>query len=77
MNPEVLLLDEPTNALDEENEARLIAILQNLPQAMILVSHDSSVRNRIATRTLRLTAGRLEPGEDPQTQPRQTGTEYQ
>lgn len=59
MQPEVLLLDEPTNALDEENEARLVAILQGLPQAMVLVSHDPHFRRKIGNRTLRVVEGQL------------------
>ncbi|WP_198666039.1 energy-coupling factor ABC transporter ATP-binding protein [Tropicimonas sp. IMCC34043] len=61
MDPEVLLLDEPTNALDEANEARLTGILEELPQAMVLVSHDARFRQRLATRELRLRDGRLGP----------------
>ncbi len=61
MEPDVLLLDEPTNALDEENEARLIEILLDLPQAMIIVSHNPHFRHRLGTRTLRLQEGRLIP----------------
>ncbi len=59
MEPEVLLLDEPTNALDEANAARLTGILRALPQAMIVVSHDAGFRDRIGTRALRLSEGRL------------------
>ncbi|TCO74101.1 energy-coupling factor ABC transporter ATP-binding protein [Rhodovulum euryhalinum] len=59
MDPEVLLLDEPTNALDEANEARLLEILDALPQAMVLVSHDPTLRARLAPDALRLTQGRL------------------
>lgn len=59
MEPEVLLLDEPTNALDEANEAMLIDILQQLPQAMVLVSHDPHFRRKIGNRTLRLSEGKL------------------
>ncbi len=59
MAPEVLLLDEPTNALDEDAEARLLDILAGLPQAMIIISHDRRVRERLATRALRLVGGRI------------------
>ncbi len=59
MEPEVLLLDEPTNALDESNEARLVEILQSLPQAMVVVSHDPHFRRKIGNRTLRLNDGLL------------------
>lgn len=61
MQPEVLLLDEPTNALDPDNEARLLAILQDLPQAIILVSHDPEFRAQVAPRGLHLRAGRITP----------------
>ncbi|MEW5422868.1 energy-coupling factor ABC transporter ATP-binding protein [Amorphus sp. 3PC139-8] len=61
MKPEVLLLDEPTNALDEANEGRLTEILLGLPQAMIVVSHDSRFRERIGTRAVRLSDGTLIP----------------
>lgn len=59
MEPEVLLLDEPTNALDEENETRLVEILQDLPQAMVLISHDAHFRRKIVSRSLRLQDGVL------------------
>ncbi len=58
MQPEVLLLDEPTNALDEHVYARLVEILRGLPQAMVIVSHDPAFRTALATRTVRLQAGR-------------------
>lgn len=50
MRPEVLLLDEPTNALDEAAVDRLLGILEGLPQAMVVVSHDRRVVDRLATR---------------------------
>ncbi|WP_068112816.1 energy-coupling factor ABC transporter ATP-binding protein [Tropicimonas marinistellae] len=59
MEPDVLLLDEPTNALDEENEARLVEVLDALPQAMVIVSHDPHFRRRLGTRSLRLKEGIL------------------
>lgn len=60
MRPEVLLLDEPTNGLDEATEQRLIEHLSELPQAMIMVSHDRRFLERLSTRALRLADGRLE-----------------
>jgi len=59
MRPEVLLLDEPTNALDDATRARLLDILAGLPQAMVIVSHDREVLDRLATRAVRLDGGRL------------------
>lgn len=61
MEPEALLLDEPTNALDAENAERLAGIVEALPQAILLVSHDAAFRARISTRVLKLEAGRLIP----------------
>ncbi|NOD36267.1 MULTISPECIES: energy-coupling factor ABC transporter ATP-binding protein [unclassified Ruegeria] len=59
MEPRALLLDEPTNALDIQNEARLLEILQGLPQAILLVSHAPSFRQALAPDTLELRNGRL------------------
>lgn len=60
MEPDVLLLDEPTNALDEATTERLVYILNGLPQAMIIVSHDAHFRRQTGTRKLRLARGVLE-----------------
>ncbi|MDA7966559.1 ABC transporter ATP-binding protein [Ruegeria sp.] len=59
MEPEALLLDEPTNALDTKNEARLLEILQALPQAILLVSHAPNFRQALAPETLELRDGQL------------------
>lgn len=62
MEPQVLLLDEPTNGLDEPTCARVTDILNGLPQAMIIVSHDPYFRREVETRSVRLVAGKLEDG---------------
>lgn len=59
MEPQVLLLDEPTNGLDDGAQQRLLSHLDSLPQAMIIVSHDRSVLERLATRAVMLAAGQL------------------
>lgn len=61
MEPDVLLLDEPSNGLDEATTERLVAILQELPQALLIVSHDRHFRRRVAVEEVRLEAGRLVP----------------
>jgi cobalt/nickel transport system ATP-binding protein len=61
MDPDVLLLDEPTNALDEHHLARLIEILNDLPVAMIVVSHDAHFLAEVTQRALLLEHGRLTP----------------
>jgi cobalt/nickel transport system ATP-binding protein len=62
MDPEVLLLDEPTNALDTETEERLVDILNGLPQAMVIISHDPDFLGRVTNRRVRLEGGKLLPG---------------
>lgn len=59
MQPEVLLLDEPTSGLDQDVQARVTETLLSLPQAMIVVSHDTSFLRDIATRRASLSRGIL------------------
>jgi len=61
MGPEVLLLDEPSNALDDTARNRLLDTLAALPQAMVIVSHDAGLVDRLATRRVSLEGGRLVP----------------
>jgi len=61
MQPEVLLLDEPTSGLDDAATERVTEILAQLPQAMLIVSHDRILLNTIATGVLHLSNGQLEP----------------
>lgn len=60
MRPEALLLDEPSNALDRGARTRLMDILAGLPQAMVIVSHDDELVERLATRRVTLRDGILE-----------------
>jgi cobalt/nickel transport system ATP-binding protein len=55
MEPEVLLLDEPTSGLDE----RVKLILNGLPQAMIVISHDHDFLNKVTGLRRRLEGGIL------------------
>jgi cobalt/nickel transport system ATP-binding protein len=59
MQPRVLLLDEPTTGLDQASEARLIAHLSALDQAMLIVSHDRRFLEQLIDRAVVLEDGRL------------------
>ncbi len=60
MRPKVLLLDEPTNDLDPETRHRLLELLNGLPQAMCIVSHDWEFLHHTVQRLVVLKEGRLE-----------------
>ncbi|MCG8426021.1 MAG: energy-coupling factor ABC transporter ATP-binding protein [Chromatiales bacterium] len=59
MQPEVLLLDEPSNALDDTARERLITILSNLQQSMIIISHDQDFLARLSNRQVTLADGKI------------------
>ena len=59
MRPRVLLLDEPTNGLDPQTRERIIAILDGLPTARIIISHDWDFLAQTTTRYMTIKDGRL------------------
>ncbi len=59
-DPDVLLLDEPTNHLDLEMLEWLETFLRGWNGACLIVSHDRYFLDRVTTRTLDLSFGRLE-----------------
>jgi cobalt/nickel transport system ATP-binding protein len=60
MHPEVLLLDEPQNGLDRAAYLRVRDLLVELPQSMIVVSHDRDFLEAVTTRRLYLHNGRIQ-----------------
>jgi ABC-type iron transport system FetAB ATPase subunit len=62
--PRVLLLDEPTASLDAENVARVESVIAQLRRdhatAVLWVSHDLAQAERIATRRMTMSGGRLQ-----------------
>lgn len=63
MQPDVLLLDEPTNALDDAARERLVTVLTELPQAMVLVTHEHALVERLGFTPSVLRDGRLAAAE--------------
>lgn len=62
MRPRVLLLDEPTNGLDPQTRARIIDILDSLPTARIIISHDWDFLAQTTTQFMTIKDGRLVTG---------------
>lgn len=58
-NPELLLLDEPTNHLDIEAIQWLEEQLINCGVALLFITHDRSLLQRLATRIIELDRGQL------------------
>jgi cobalt/nickel transport system ATP-binding protein len=52
MEPEILILDEPTTFLDPPGQRALADLLQGLPQAKILVTHDVEFAAALANRAV-------------------------
>ena len=57
--PSVLALDEPTANLDPRGRRRLMAILQNLPAAKLIATHDLEMALAICPRSILLDGGRV------------------
>ena len=59
MEPDVLVFDEPTTYLDPPAERELARLLQSLPQAKLLVTHDIAFARALATRAVFFERGRV------------------
>ena len=57
--PDVILLDEPTNHLDIESIQWLEDFLIESGKAVVVISHDRAFVDRITTRTIEVTMGRI------------------
>jgi len=57
--PDLILLDEPTNHMDIESIQWLEDFLINSAKAVILISHDRAFVDKITTRTIEVTMGRI------------------
>ena len=59
MQPEVLALDEPTLGLDPRTRRRLIGLLRELPQTMLVATHDMRMVAEVFPRMVVLDEGRV------------------
>jgi cobalt/nickel transport system ATP-binding protein len=59
MKPEVLVLDEPSAGLDPRARRTLIELLRELPQTMIVATHDLPLVRDLLPRTIILDGGQI------------------
>jgi cobalt/nickel transport system ATP-binding protein len=59
MEPEILVLDEPTAGLDPRARRGLIHLLSDLPQTMLVSTHDLRMVEELFPRTIVLDRGRV------------------
>lgn len=59
MQPEILVLDEPTSGLDPRSRRGLINLLRELPQTMLISTHDLHMVQELFPRMLVIDGGRI------------------
>jgi len=59
MRPALMLLDEPSAALDLRNRRKLIAVLRQTDQALVIASHDLELVLELCPRVIVMDAGRI------------------
>ncbi len=59
MEPEILVLDEPTGGLDPRGRRSFTALLSELPQTMLVTTHDMGLVRALFPRTVVLDEGRI------------------
>ena len=59
MQPEVLALDEPSAGLDPRARRTLIHLLSEMPQTMLVATHDLPMVRELFTRTVVMDQGRV------------------
>ena len=59
MDPAILVLDEPTSELDPRSRRSLIQLLRELPQTMLVASHDMRLVRDLCSRTVILDEGHI------------------
>ncbi len=59
MDPEILILDEPTLGLDPRGRRGMSSLLHELPQTMLVSTHDMRLVNELFPRMVVLDEGRI------------------
>jgi len=59
MRPGMLLLDEPSAGLDPRGRRELISLLNDLPQTLLIATHDLDLVERTCPRMVILDEGRI------------------
>ena len=59
MDPEILVLDEPNTFLDPPAQRNLLHLLKNLPQAKLIVTHNTDFAAALASRAVFFEKGKL------------------
>jgi len=59
MDPEILVLDEPTSGLDPRSRRGLIKLLRDLPQTMLISTHDMHMVSELFERTIVIDGGEI------------------
>ncbi|MCE5208515.1 MAG: energy-coupling factor ABC transporter ATP-binding protein [Chloroflexi bacterium] len=59
MQPQILVFDEPTSGLDPRARRELIDLLQELPQTILIATHDLGLVEKLTSRTVIMDQGRI------------------
>lgn len=59
MDPKLIILDEPSAGLDPRARRSLIELLQDLPQSLLVATHDLLMVRELLPRTIILDSGRI------------------
>ncbi|XFA98823.1 ATP-binding cassette domain-containing protein [Candidatus Izemoplasma sp. B36] len=66
-NPEIILADEPTGSLDSETSVQIMELIKEIAKekSVVLVTHDSELAKKYATRLIRLKDGKITDDSNP------------
>ncbi|HEY9075675.1 MAG TPA: ABC transporter ATP-binding protein [Anaerolineaceae bacterium] len=59
MQPEILVFDEPTAGLDPRSRREFIELLEELPQTMLIATHDLDLVQRMTNRVVVIDRGKI------------------